>query len=218
MNIFSIFSLSATKETSFFEDIINYFNDAVQFENMSGTGSLVSLPLLVIGLFIGAAIAVIASVYNRKVLGDFVRTLIREGCTSPETARDLDYLNYIYKDSIRMAVKRGTNLRRVVKCREEEEHNAKMAALQAEYEAKKAAGEKVEKFTPTEYVPNPYLDHFYIPEELRYTAEIKFDKKGSSWLGAIIGILALLVLMIAVLLVLPQILKFVDNFIGVIKG
>lgn len=218
MNIFSIFSLSTTKGTSFFEDIINYFNEAVQFDNMGGTGALVSLPLLVIGLFIGAAIAVIASVYNRKVLGDFVRTLIREGCTSPENARDLDYLNYIYKDSVRMAVKRGTNLRRVVKCREEEEHNAKMALLQAEYEAKKAAGEEVEKFKPTEYIPNPYLDHFYIPEELRYTAEIKFDKKGSSWLGAIIGILALLVLMIAVLLVLPQILKFVDNFIGVIKG
>ena len=218
MNIFSTFSLSAAEGTSFFEDVINYFNEAVQFENMGGTGGLVSLPLVVIGLFIGAAIAVVSSVYNRKVLGDFVRTLIREGCNSPENARDLEYLNYIYKDSIRMAVKRGTNLRRVVKCREEEEHNAKMAALQAEYEEKLAAGEQVEKFKPTEYVPNPYLDHFYIPEELRYTAEIKFDKKGSSWLGAVIGIAVILVLMVAVLLLLPQVLKFVDNFIGVIKG
>lgn len=214
----NIFSLSSANNTSFFDDIVNYLEQANNFENTNGLGALVSLPLLVIGLFIGAAVAVIASVYNKKTLGDFVRALLREGCTSPESARDLEYLNYIYKDSIRMAVKRSENLRRVVKCREEEEHNAKMAELQAEYEAKKAAGEKPEKFIPTKYVPNPYLDHFYIPEELRYTAEIKFDKKGASWVGAIIGLVVLFIMMVAALIALPEVTKFIDNLVGSFKG
>ena len=90
--------------------------------------------------------------------------------------------------------------------------------LKTEYEAKKAAGEKAEKPTVTKYVPNPYLDHFYIPEELRYTADIKFDKKGASWVGAIIGIVVLAIMMVIALIALPNVTKFIDNLVGFFKG
>lgn len=213
----ALFCLAAQGETTFWQDLINYFNDAMRFENIGNlSGGLLSLPLLIIGLFVGAAIAVIATVFNKKVLGDFVRALLREGCLSPETARDLDYLNYIHSGTIRQAVRGGASLRRVVKCKEEEEHKKKMEELAAEYEAKKAAGEDVEKFIPTEYRPDPYMDHFYIPEEMKYMADIKFEKKGSTAINAVIALVLLLGGLILVILFLPQVMKFLDNFIGLL--
>ena len=209
---------TAQNETTFWEDILAYFNEAMQFNNINiGNGQLVSFPILLIGLFVGAAFAIIATVYNKRVLGDFVRALLREGCLSPESARDLDYLNFIHKSSIRQAVKTSTNLRRVVRSREEDEHDKKMAELMAEYEAKKEAGEKLPKFEPTEYRPDPYMDHFYIPEKMKYMADIKFEKKGNSVLGAVIGIAALAILLFLVFLYMPQVLKFFDNSIGILK-
>ena len=223
LNFLSLFSKQAAlaavdNETTFFEDVLAYFNEAMQFNNINiGNGQLVSFPILLIGLFIGAAFAIIATVYNKRVLGDFVRALLREGCLSPETARDLDYLNFIHKSSIRQAVKTSTNLRRVVRSREEDEHDRKMAELLAEYEAKKAAGEKLPKFEPSEYRPDPYMDHFYIPEKMKYMADVKFEKKGNSVLGAVIGIAALAILLFLVFLYMPQVLKFFDNYIGILK-
>ena len=209
---------TAQNETTFWEDILAYFNEAMQFNNINiGNGQLVSFPILLIGLFVGAAFAIIATVYNKRVLGDFVRALLREGCLSPESARDLDYLNFIHKSSIRQAVKTSTNLRRVVRSREEDEHDKKMAELLAEYEKKKATGEKLPKFEPTEYRPDPYMDHFYIPEKMKYMADIKFEKKGNSVLGAVIGIAALAILLFLVFLYMPQVLKFFDNYIGILK-
>ena len=216
MNIFSkisVFALSRGSDgDSFWQAVADYVEKAMDFENIGMGSGLVSIPLLFLGIFIGLCVAVIASVYNKRVLGNFVRDLIRENCLSPEDARDLDYLNYIYKGYIRNAVSRGTNLRRVVKCREEEEHDRKQAELVAEAEA------RGEKAVASRYKVDPYMDHFYIPAELKETAEKKFEKRGSTWAGSLVAIILLAVFFFAALLLFPQIMKLVDNFIGIIKG
>jgi hypothetical protein len=48
-------------------------------------------------------------------------------------------------------------------------------------------------------------------------AEHKFDGKGFSWTAAIIGIVILCIAFVAVLLVLPKVLTYVDSFIGSFK-
>ena len=67
------------EETTLWDDIINYFNEAMELENINAQSGLVSLPLVFLGLFVGAAIAAIVSVYNKRVLGEFVRTLASGG-------------------------------------------------------------------------------------------------------------------------------------------
>ena len=47
---------------------------------------------------------------------------------------------------------------------------------------------------------------------------MKFDKKGSNLLSTVFTVCALAVAFVLVLLFFPQIMKFVDNFIGVLKG
>ena len=65
---------------------------------------------------------------------------------------------------------------------------------------------------------DPSTVHFYIPEELRYTADLKFEKKGTNWLvfgGVVVGAIAVGLLSIWLL---PELLQMADNFIGMFAG
>jgi hypothetical protein len=66
---------------------------------------------------------------------------------------------------------------------------------------------------PRDYVIDANSDKFYIPEEKRIRAEIKFEKKGSGWLATAIAIIFVIILFFAVLLVLPWILGYVDKML-----
>ena len=54
---------------------------------------------------------------------------------------------------------------------------------------------------------------FYIPEDLRYRAEIRFEKKGSGW--GIVALVAVLTVVVAILLCrfLPSLFTLADNII-----
>ena len=66
----------------------------------------------------------------------------------------------------------------------------------------------------TEYRVDPDTDHFYIPEELAYTAERKFNKKGSGWLILILMIVISIFLFALLLFVIPEILSLLDELVG----
>ena len=55
--------------------------------------------------------------------------------------------------------------------------------------------------------------HFYIPEDLRYRAEIRFDEKGSSWRSAILLTVGAVVVAALLCAFLPDVVAFVDNLI-----
>ena len=56
--------------------------------------------------------------------------------------------------------------------------------------------------------------HFYIPEKMRYSAEFKFEKKGSTWLGATFFAFLMIAVAIAILVFLPKILELLNDFVG----
>ena len=90
-----------------------YFGPLPEYENLDfGTGSLGSLRLIIAGILLGLAVGGFVAVYNKQVLGRFVRVLIAEGCLSPESGKSLPELNYADKLIIRNAVRRGVSLRR----------------------------------------------------------------------------------------------------------
>ena len=60
--------------------------------------------------------------------------------------------------------------------------------------------------------------HFYIPEELRESAEKKYNGDGADWIGvAIVSVVAITVCILACYFV-GDILVYVDNFITLING
>ena len=86
--------------------------------------SLVSFRNIVFAFFIGINIAAIMAIFDKRVLGDFARKLIREEALSPETAMTLSELGYYKNTAIRSSLRSGYTLRRVVRCVEEEQYNA----------------------------------------------------------------------------------------------
>ena len=59
---------------------------------------------------------------------------------------------------------------------------------------------------------------FYIPEEKKYTAEIRFDAKGASIGTFIVVVVAALLTCALICYFLPDLLKMADNFISIAKG
>ena len=217
MNFF--FALSAQAETSFFEDVWNYLYDVYlradgNYENLGlEKMPLFSIRLTVLGIFIGIIIACIAMAYHKKVLGGIVRTLIAKECLSPENAMSTEELGYKKNFLVKNALERSTSLRSIVKCAEEEEYLAAQAEEKALYEKKREEDPSLPKYKQREYIIDASEDRFYIPEEKKIRAEIKFEKKGSGWVATTVSIVLVVVLFFAVLLVLPQILTYIDGLL-----
>lgn len=209
-----------TEEQSLFSELWEYFSEKYftpqygDYEHITvGTSAMVSLRTIVFGFFIGINIAAILAIYNKRFLGDFVRTLISSDAFSPETAKTLTELGYIKNTTIRSELRRGATLRRVVKCVEEEEYLAGLEEKRREFEA--AEHPRGEKFKETRFAIDFATAHFYIPEKDKYTAEIKFEKKGTNWLTfAAVFVLSLL-LVVLMFWLTPEMLQMLDNFLSI---
>ena len=214
------FALSTSGDTSFFEDVWNYLYDVYlssegTYENLElAKMPLFSIRLTVLGIFIGIIIACIAMAYHKKVLGGIVRRLIEKECLSPESAMSASELGYKKNFFIKYALERSVSLRSIVKCVEEDEYLAAQAEAKALSDEKRKEDPSVKKFKAKDYLIDASKDRFYIPEEKRIRAEIKFEKKGSGWISTVFAIIFVIILFFVVLLVLPQILSYVDGLLA----
>ena len=215
-----IAALSAEAEPSFWQELWNtVFADETTYEYLEkGAISLTSLRMIIVGIFIGLAIASFAAVFNKRVLGDFVRKVLGEEALSEETAKTLSELGYEHNTCIRYSVRRGVNLRRVVRCVEEEAYLRELESKEKEYAEKRKENPKLPKFKAEPFRVNADEHHFYIPEEMKYMADVKFEKKGSTWLGAIIFVVILLILTVVAFLALPYILTVLNDWFGAVES
>ena len=219
-NFYSFYALSVNTDTTLWEDIWSYLYDVYLRVDGNYTNigldkmPLFSIRMLVLGLFIGAVIACVVQAYHKQVLGGAVRRLIERGCLSADTALSARELGYEKSPLIRSALVRSSALRSTVRCVEEERFYKEQREAKEAYDKKRAQEKKLPRFKEQVYVGDAMEDHYYIPEELRIRAEIRFEKKGSGWGSTVISVIILLAVFIAVLLVLPLVLQFVDNFLG----
>lgn len=213
-----------SEEPSFFRAVWNfiyttYVNPTEYYENLNlGTGGLLSVRILIIGMFAGLIIALFTSVFNKRVLGDVVRAIIKKEAFSPEKALNLEELGFEKSAIIRLAVRKSTTLRRVVKCREEEEFIAEQNARRNEYNEQRSQNKKLPRFKEQTYTINPYADTFYIPEEIRFMADVKFEAKGNTLKNAILCSVLLVVAMFVILGALPAILDLIDSIAGAVAS
>lgn len=185
------------------------FGTAEVYEHLDmGTGTLLSVRVIIVGMLLGLAVGGFVAAYNKQVLGGFVRTLLHSQCLSPEAGKSLPELDYADKLFIRRAVKKSVSLRRVVRCREEEEFFAKQEEIKDKRAKKRAESFRVD----------PDAHHFYIPSEMKYMADVKFEGAGTTWRSAIASAILMLVLIPVLLTVLPYILRLLNDFVGMMKG
>ena len=193
--------LAGWYQNSTLGELISYFQETYfsihfgAYDNFSVTEQAAGIINKIIPALIwGIILAAIATVYCRRIVGDFVRTLIKKEALSPEAGVTLFDAGAFRSTIIRRELCRGAFLRKVVFCREEQEFLA---------EKGKDATYKID-FTK---------DHFYIPEDLKYRAEIRFNQKGSGWLSVVLTVVLVPVIVGLLCRFMPNILQFADSII-----
>ena len=200
------------KEAFFSLDMPQYDNFSVQ------SNALFSVKWIIIGVTVGIIIAAISTVYNKRYIGNFIRLLIERECLDESRAQTLCELKCDRLPGIRGAIRSGGRLSRWVRCAEED-------AYYRDYEKKEVDDPeeyKDEKHPHEVNVPVFKRDcnimHFYIPEELRESAQNKFNEDGADWIGvAIVSVIAITVCIFSCYFV-GDILAYVDNFITFINA
>lgn len=182
-------------------ELISYFHQTYfsirfgAYDNFSVTEQTADIINKIIpALILGIIFAAIATAFGRRTVGGFVKTLIEKEALSPETGVTLFETGAFRSTVLRRELCRGAFLRKVVFCREEQ------AYLN---EKGKDAIYKID-FT---------RDHFYIPEDLKYRAEIRFNPKGSSWLSVVLTVILVPVFVGLLCRFMPNILQFIDSII-----
>ena len=211
-----------SSQPSLFEELWQYFSEKYftpqfgdyEYINLAES-SLVSLPMISIAIVIGMCLAAVAAIFNKRYLGDFARALISVEALSPETAQTLEQLGYLKNTTIRSSLRSGATLRRVVKCVEEEQYYAEMQKKREEFEQTNT--DPKAKFKEMPYKIDVSTAHFYIPEELKYTAELKFEKKGTDWLAFLAVLVGSILLGLLLIWVVPELLQMTDNFLGMLN-
>ena len=194
--------------------------DMGQYDNLGfGDFAFANLRNIIFGLILGIIFASYLVIFNKRVYGEFVRSLIGENCSSPETAKTLSELGYMKNSAVRSAIKTGHEYRGIVRCPEADEYYAAREQARGEYEALVAAsGERAPAFSSLEFKYDFTTARFYIPEDKHFTATERFEKKGTSVLSAIAITAISLVLFFLIIKFLPDIMQFLDNFVGIINS
>ena len=210
--------LSAWYQNSLLCELLTYIGDTYfsvdfdAYDNFSiaaGAGNTARNAILAIML--GIVIASILTTYYRhdRGPGGFVRKMLREEIHSPEKAKTLLELGYFRNPTIRRELSRGSALQMVVRCREAEQANAEQT--QPNGDAKRNT------YAQKAFKIDFRTAHFYIPENLRYRADVRFDKKGSGW-GLVLATAAIAVIAASVLCwLLPDALHLADNLINILS-
>lgn len=211
---------SSTGEPSLLQELWEYFEgkyfsvDTGRYEHINlGTGSLITLQRIVLGLFAGIIIAAGFACYDKNRLGAFVRKIVQEQCLWPDKAQTLYELGFMKNGGVKASLRSPNQLGKVVHCVEKEAYEKQVEEARAAYVAEH--GNDKDFFMP-DYRINFDTDHFYIPDEEHYRAEIRYEEKGSGWRAFILVVIVSIIGAALVCFMLPDMLQMVDNLIGIL--
>ena len=182
--------------------IYDFFHPTFEgYTNFSFSESQQKLfPFIVFGIFLGVFLAAFYTLYIRSLLGGIVRRIIGEGQFGAENAKTLAELGFEKNVFVRHALKNPYSLRRVLRSRE----------LDAHREAK----------TGREFRYDPKNEHFYLLEDDKSTAEMRFGKHATSPVTLLFVLLGIAICEVIVFAFLPELVTFFDNVLSqfTVKG
>ena len=182
-------------------ELISYFHETYfsirfgAYDNFSVTEQTANIINKIIpALIIGVIIAAVATVYCRRGVGRFIKTLVEKNALSPEAGVTLFETGAFRSTVIRRKLCRDAFLRKVVLCREEQNFLS-------------------EKGKEKSYQIDFTKDHFYIPADLKDRAELRFNQKGSTWLTVVLTAVFTPIIVGLICRFMPNILQFADSII-----
>ena len=160
---------------------------AREYEHFSFTASTARTVLsFILAICASIILAALYNFYVRHVPGSVARLLLERGAITPETALSAEELGLLEKPFALWELLRGTALKRFVSVAEPE----------------KAPEETAEREL-----------RFYIPEEHKYRAQARFERKGNGLVALAVTVIGSLVVAILLIKLIPLLLTVVDNFL-----
>lgn len=156
-----------------------------------GSEALVNLPVIVFGLFIGVMLAAFYVIYTSLAQGVLVRKLLEREIHTPEEAKTLAELGLEKNILVKLGLHNRYTLRRVVKsagCGSEGAADGKAVALKNE--------------------------RFYIPEEDKYTASMRFRSGGNGLPTLLFVFFVSIACIVLIFALAPEIIRFLDNVLS----
>lgn len=160
-----------------------------------------SITNIVVSMFIGVALAAFMLLYHKYVLGSFIRHLLKSKALTPESGIRLDETVFAKRPLILMAISGGQRFRNILRYTEPEE----------QYTLPKEPKERdFRRAKRTALLTRRY----YIPYELTFRADNLYNKRGTNLFAAILTVILFAVLSAAMLVVIPDLLTMLQNFIN----
>lgn len=179
-------------QNSWIRDVIVYLSEEAfnvnfgVYENFTlGSGTAQTVKRVIIGLMLGAILSAIYMSYTKLVHGRLIRALLRRECYSPETAITLLEAGSFFDPSVRRELSRGgalTKLTKRVDAPVSDGISADEAAEQgsaSEAVSPHTYGKKRDTYAKKAPAVDFSTARFYIPEDLKYRAEVRYDRKGA---------------------------------------
>lgn len=160
-----------------------------------------TLQIVVWSMFAGVVVGVFAVLYNKNVLGSFIKALNEHKAFEPDTARSLKEMGFSKNIFVRFALREHSSFRKTV-------HAVSIAPAEAAVETP----EKEVRKKKAPHVPVDSL-RFYLPAEATERAELLYSKNGANLLTAMAAILLFLVVAILCFTVVPDLLQMLGNFV-----
>lgn len=160
-----------------------------------------TLSLIVWVVFAGICFASVYAFYHRRLLGDLLRSLISAQAQDEKSAKTLSEIGYgsgIKQAFAKFALKKGSVLRKTVEVVFEEKL-------------------PVRKNSDELFVRTPKSDteqKYFVPEEKRIVAEIRYDGEGTTATTLLLSIAAFFAAAILVISFLPWILQNAGRILG----
>ncbi|MBE6588752.1 MAG: hypothetical protein E7643_01110 [Ruminococcaceae bacterium] len=223
--------------------LISYFSEryfSVSFHRYEhiplGPSANRSAQMIILAAVIALIMASVIITVTKARQVRFVRKLLKGECFSTATAKTLAELGEFRSTFLRRELSRGGTLRRCVYCAREDIVEASDAAFEngsataevaetADLEKKETAedpSETAEQKALRMHEKNRLsgegkLDfttaRFYIPKELKYFADVRFERRGFGWLTVLLTVALSLVGAALICHFLPDFIQLLDNLI-----
>ena len=182
------------------------------FENLDLDINGSSFLFIVWGIAVGILLGVLLSLIYRVHAHKLVAALAEHGATDREHALTLADLGLGKNRVVRRMLGNGGSLSSTVLCANEDEFPPrKLSKLGYFWHYKFLRGDPLPP--KTDYS----IARFYLPEEKRVTAELRYSEEKHPVRSFILAALGLTALALFTIFVLPELLTMVDNFITQVK-
>lgn len=186
------------------------------YDNFTFNNPVTTLSIIIWGLYVGFIAAGVSAYYNKVYLGEIIRRLVKCGATSAEAAVTLEDAGVKASFFRRKALFGENALRKYVVAANYDDitvecppYNGFVRFMRMLFLGKKDKA-------PVKY--DIAEAKFYVPEEKRIQAEIRYEAKGNSLPFLLIGAVVFFLVGVGLTLCIPYILDLVDSVITLYKN